>query len=108
MKDALLSIKVTEREEKKKYRCDHIKHQACENHKSNKIKEEMSHQMKIFVIYVRSHHSIGWLMFLFTFKSSLFIKEVSTYVSYVSYTIIHMFVVVPVSWEYLTSMQLNL
>lgn len=47
-------------------------------------------------------------MFLFTFKSSLFIKEVSTYVSYVSYTIIHMFVVVPVSWEYLTPMQLNL
>lgn len=106
MKDVLLSIKGTEQEEK--YRWDHIKHQACENHKSNKIKGEMSHQMKIFVIYLRAHYSIGWLIFLFTFKSSLFIKEVSTCVSYVSYAIIHMFVAVPVSWEYFTPMRLNL
>lgn len=51
---------------------------------------------------------LGDLFFLFTFKSSLFIKEVSTCVSYVSCAIIHMFVVVPVSWEYLTPMLLNL
>lgn len=38
----------------------------------------MSHQIRIFITYVKAHYSIGLLIVLFTFKSSLYIKEIST------------------------------
>lgn len=56
----------------------------------------MSHQIKIFITYVKAHYFMGLLIFSFTFKSSLHMKEISTRVSLVSYAINYLLVVFPV------------
>lgn len=67
----------------------------------------MSQQIKIFITYVKAHYSIGLLIFSYTLKCSLYIKEIST-LCLTSVICHYLFVCCSQSPRFLTPVQLSL